>query len=344
MSQGKIQICDEVLRRLEPDRKPDHVVAGPGGRPLLVGQLPVRSRGRVQDQGAGVADVGEVAEQLHLLDDPHARLVAALDSKGEHCPAGSTAQILLGQGGILGACQSRVGDPSNLGVGFQETSHLEAVGDVAVDPNGQRLAPLDGEERVQGRHRRADVAEAHRMRKHCESHVAKCLAKGHPVVCRLWLRHRWKLLRNLGPVKLARINDHASQRAALPRKKLRGAVHDEVCTELNRPAEVGGREGVVDDEGDLRRVGDLRERADVADHAAGVRQALGEEEADRGVLDGLPHLLQVVHVDEGAVPLELLDGLAELRDAPPVELVGGHDAIAWLHEAEQRDELRCVAR
>ena len=56
-------------------------------RLLLLGlELAVRRRGRVDDQALRVADVGQQAEQLHAVDEPLARLGAALDAE-RHEPA-----------------------------------------------------------------------------------------------------------------------------------------------------------------------------------------------------------------------------------------------------------------
>src|SRR5262249_6630032 len=64
--QRLLQIGDDVFLVLEPDRQPHHVGAGTGLRLLLVRQLLVRGRGRMDDQRARVADVGEVREQLDV--------------------------------------------------------------------------------------------------------------------------------------------------------------------------------------------------------------------------------------------------------------------------------------
>ena len=56
----------------------------PAGDLLLVGELAVRGRGRMDDQRAGVADIGEMREQLQRLDQLDAGLVAALQAEGEH--------------------------------------------------------------------------------------------------------------------------------------------------------------------------------------------------------------------------------------------------------------------
>mmetsp|Transcript_55872 Transcript_55872/g.149569 ORF Transcript_55872/g.149569 Transcript_55872/m.149569 type:complete len:233 (-) Transcript_55872:797-1495(-) len=182
------------------------------------------------------------------------------------------------------------------------------------------------------------------MRKHRERHVPKGLAEGESVVGRLWARQGRVLVGDLGPVEAARVNNDPSQRAALAGQELRGAVHDQVRPELYRPAEVRRRQGVVDDERHLRGMRQVRYRPDVAHHTSRVCQTLRKEEADGGVLKRLPHLLVVVNVHERALPVELLDGLAKLRNAAPVELVRGHDAVARLHEAEEGHELRGVAR
>ena len=54
-----------------------------GRRELLVGQLGVRGGGVVDRQRLGVADVGQVAEQLQALDELLAGLAPALDPEGD---------------------------------------------------------------------------------------------------------------------------------------------------------------------------------------------------------------------------------------------------------------------
>ena len=79
-----LEIADDVLRILDADREPHHVRAGARLDLLRVGELAVRRRGRVDDQRARVADIGEVREQLQVGDELDAGLVAALEAEGEH--------------------------------------------------------------------------------------------------------------------------------------------------------------------------------------------------------------------------------------------------------------------
>ena len=66
----------------------------PAGNLLLVGKLAVRGRGRVDDQRLGVADIGQMREQLQRLDELHAGLVAALQAEGED-GAGAVRRVFL---------------------------------------------------------------------------------------------------------------------------------------------------------------------------------------------------------------------------------------------------------
>src|SRR5690606_40593757 len=82
-------------------------------------------------------------------------------------------------------------------------------------------------------------------------------------------------------------------------------------------------------------VGDLGQRLQVRDDAAGVGQALAEDRLglrpDRAL-----HCLQVVEVDEVAVPVELPEGFAELGDRAAVERSEEHTS-----ELQSRENLVC---
>src|SRR5258706_15819963 len=62
--QRLVEIGDQVVDRLDADRQADHVRPGAGGEALLVAELAGGGRCRVQDQAAGIADVGGGGEQL----------------------------------------------------------------------------------------------------------------------------------------------------------------------------------------------------------------------------------------------------------------------------------------
>ena len=79
--EGLGQVGDEVVDVLQADRQADEVI-GDAGRSLLLGlQLRVRGRGGVDDERLGVADVGQQAEDLDVVDEPAPGLDAALDAE-----------------------------------------------------------------------------------------------------------------------------------------------------------------------------------------------------------------------------------------------------------------------
>src|SRR6185312_5541124 len=69
----------DVVDVLESDREAHEPGRDTGSELLLRGQLRVRGRGRVDDEAAHVADVGDVAEQAHVVDEGAARIHTALE-------------------------------------------------------------------------------------------------------------------------------------------------------------------------------------------------------------------------------------------------------------------------
>jgi hypothetical protein len=59
-----IEIGDEIGRVFEPDRQTHHIWSRACGDLLLVGQLPVRGRGWMNDKRACVANIGKMREQF----------------------------------------------------------------------------------------------------------------------------------------------------------------------------------------------------------------------------------------------------------------------------------------
>lgn len=196
-----VEIADDVVDALEADRKPQHVRPGAGGHLLLGAELAMRGRGRMDDQRAGVADVGEVREEIDGLDDLHARLVAALDADGED-RAGALRQVFLRQRAILVRGQPGIGDPGNLRMAVEILGDLLRVLDVALHAERQGLAAEDGEVGVHRRHGRPEVAEPDGVAIDGVGEVAEGLGESEAVIGRLRLAERGETI-VLGPVEAA---------------------------------------------------------------------------------------------------------------------------------------------
>src|SRR3546814_9891595 len=76
-------------------------------------------------------------------------------------------------------------------------------------------------------------------------------------------------------------------------------------------------------------------------HAAWVGQALDEDRLGPR-RHRAAHGVDVVHVDEVGVPVELLEGLADVVDRAAVEPRRRDEAVAGLHEREEGEDLRGV--
>ena len=94
--QRLVQVPEDVFDVLQADAQADEVGADTGCGHLLGRQLAVGGAGRVDGQALGIADVGEVAEELQVVDELLPGFDAALDAKAED-RARTLRQVLLGQ-------------------------------------------------------------------------------------------------------------------------------------------------------------------------------------------------------------------------------------------------------
>ena len=128
----------------------------------------------------------------------------------------------------------------------------------------------------------------------------------------------------------------------MPLKKLGGRVHDQGGAVVDRLAEPGRGQRVVDQERHARLLGDARDRLDVRNDAAGIGQAFDEERL--GVFrDGALEILRLVGVDDLRRPAELGIGVAHLLQRAAVEPRGGDDLRARRHQREEAEHLRGMA-
>src|SRR6185369_3381151 len=75
------EIVDDIRGRLDADREADQLLADPGLGELVGIHLLMGGRGGMNDQRLGIADIGEMADQLQALDELAARGPAALDAE-----------------------------------------------------------------------------------------------------------------------------------------------------------------------------------------------------------------------------------------------------------------------
>src|SRR3546814_10466734 len=93
---------------------------------------------------------------------------------------------------------------------FQELGYRLRVADMPLHAQRQRLDPGDGEERVDRRHRRTQVAQAYGVAVHRHREVAERLVEAQSVIGRLGLAQARKLV-VLRPVETAAVDHHRSE-------------------------------------------------------------------------------------------------------------------------------------
>ena len=104
-----------------------------------------------------------------------------------------------------------------------------------------------------------------------------------------------------------------------------GVDHD-VCAVLNGADQVGGAEGVVNDQGQAVTVGDLGNGVDIGDVGIGVAQGLNVDGLGVG-LDGGFYLLQIVGIHEGGGDAVLGQGVGQQVAGAAVDGLLRHNVL-----------------
>ena len=111
--------------------------------------------------------------------------------------------------------------------------------------------------------------------------------------------------------------------------ELGGGVHHDVRAVLDGPDQVGGAEGVVDDQRQAVLVGNGGYGIDVGDIRIGVAQGFQIDRLGVG-LDGGLHLGKVMGVHKGGGDAVLRQGVRQQIVAAAVDGLLGHDVVALL--------------
>ena len=280
-------------------------------------------RRRVDHQGANVAQVGQLNVQLECVGEGLAGGAAALDDEAGHRP-GAGGHVL---GGVLGprrAGQPGVVHPLHLIVGIEELDDRLGVGDVALHAQRQRLQALQHHEGVERRDRCAGVAQPLQA---CLEDVRAVAQRGperEAVVALVGLVEPGELL-GVTKIEAAAVDDDAADRGAVATDELGGRVHDDIGPVLQRAAQEGRGDRVVDDQRHARLVGGVGHGRDVEDVVARVADRLPVERLGVWLDRGLPGLDVAGVLDEGHLDAHLGQGVTEQVVGSAVQRGGGDD-------------------
>mmetsp|Transcript_28409 Transcript_28409/g.55263 ORF Transcript_28409/g.55263 Transcript_28409/m.55263 type:complete len:292 (+) Transcript_28409:159-1034(+) len=291
----------------------------------------MRRRCRVQDERARVADVGEVREDLALLHGGDPLLEASFEANRKH-GARAIGHVFLLQVKVTAAWKACIRYPLHLRMVRQPRGHLFGAVAMPLHAQRERLDTGDGEEGIERGHGRAEVPQRNRVRERCVSQISERFLEREPVVRRLRRGERREFV-VLHPIELATVDHRASHGVAVSGEEFRRRVHDQVRAVLDGLAQVWGRHGVVDNQRDAVRMGNLGKALDIGDGTPGIGQGFGPDTLDGSLarLDGCGDRVQVIDINEIAVPVELLERLSKLRDRASIELVRRDHGIPRLH-------------
>lgn len=271
------------------------------------------------------------------------------------------------------ALQAGVRNPGDVRAVLQVLGHSQSVLGVALGTQTERLDTenqLLGGKGVEGG---ADITQELDSGADDEGDGAKGLPELEAVVALGGLDELGESLAVLAPVKLARVDNDASDGGAVSADPFGSGVDDDVGAVLNGANKVSaGTKGVVDliviaislvsffetrshglanskiikatyHQGHALVVGYLGNGLQVRYVVSRVADAL-EEDGLCVVVDGGGNVLGVVALDKLGGDAVALEGDLELVVGAAVEVRGGDDVVAGLGESSEGDELGCLAR
>ena len=239
--------------------------------------------------------------------------------------------------------QAGVADPGDLGVLLQVLRHLQGVVADALHAQRQGLDALQDLPRVEGRQRRARVAQRHDARAADVGRRAQRLGVDDAVIAHVRLVQALEARLVVRPRKLARIDDDAAQRGAVAAHVLGQRVDHDVGTVLDRANQERRADGVVDDQRHARRVRDGGHAGDVGDVAGRVADGF-DEHGLRPVVDQLGKRLWIAVVGKTGGDAQLRQRVGEQVVGAAVERRAADDVVARLGNGLDRVHDRRLAR
>ena len=149
-----------------------------------------------------------------------------------------------------------------------------------IHAQGQGFDAKQGQERVHRRLGRAQIAQPDRVAIGRVAQFAEGLGENQAVIFGRRFAEAGKLV-VLHPVEAPGINDHAAQGRTVARQELGGRMDDQVGAMFERPAQIGRRQGIIDNQ---RDAGFMRDRRD------GRRKALGQGASTTAMSLPLDHI------------------------------------------------------
>ena len=142
------------------------------------------------------------------------------------------------------------------------------------------------------------------------------------------------------PVKVATIDNDATNRRAMPAQKFGGAMDDNVGPMLKGPTEIGRGKGVVDHDRDVVGFGNGRDFCERKDKDIGVAQRFAIDDLGIGA-NGFLKIFRITRIDKGDINAKAREGVMELIIGATVQTAAADNVIAAPHKV--RIAIACAA-
>ena len=298
----------------------------------------------MQAAGARIGYMRGNLGELEALHKSLGRRATTVKAKA-HNAAGTVGHVLLSQVIVLVALQARIAHEAHLGMALQELGNGQAVLAMTRHAHMQALARAVQEKRRLRVLHGAKVAHELRGGLGNEGTLAtELLGIGHAMVALVGRGETRELVRMGHPIKLAVIDDHATQVGRMPIHVLSGRVRDDVGAPLKGTAHHGRREGVVDHQRHAVVVRGLGKALDVEHGQRGIGDSLTKDELGVGLEGSLELLVGAVGGNKRAGDTHTAHGVGEQVVGAAVDGRTRDHVIGGAGNVKDRKEVRSHAR
>ena len=296
---------------------------------------------------AASAGVGHMRGDLGKLEALHkglGRRATTVKAKA-HNAAGTVRHVLLSQVIVLIALQARIAHEAHLGMALQELGNGKAVLAMTRHAHMQALERAVQEKRRLRVLHRAEVAHELRGGLGNEGALAtELLGIGHAVVALVGRGETRELVRMGHPVKLAVVDNHATQVGCMAIHVLGGGVRDDVGAPLKGTAHHRRREGVVDHQRHAVVMRGLGKALNIEHGKGRVGNRLAKDELGIGLKGCLELLIGAVGGNERAGNAHTAHGMGKQVVGTAVDGRACDHVITGTGHVKDRKEVRSHAR
>ena len=278
----------------------------------------------------------DYARELQVLKKLFSCSASALYCEGDDA-ACSLREVLLSELVVLVSFEARVVYPVDLRMVFEELREREGVVGVASHADVQMLQSLESKPRVHRSDAASEVSEGADPDLHREGCGAEFFIEVQAVIAFIRLCDLGIFVVLL-PVEFSGVDDDAAHGCRLTVSPLRRCVDDDVSAVLDRTAQEGRCQRVVDDEGNADLFCSRRELFKVQDVQSRVRDRFTEQQPRLGTGSGNDLFEARILIDECDIDAESLERHVEQVECSSVDARACEDVISSLAERADRKE------